>query len=292
MNGWLAIYLRGVAMGAADLVPGVSGGTIAFVTGIYERLVDALGALARAPQRLWREGPAAVWRGVDLPFLAALAAGIATSLFSLSRLVNRLLAEQPVLVWGFFLGLIAASIGHVARRLPRLGGAEWLCLAAGAAVAAGVAFAPPLSLAISPPLLVAAGALAACAMILPGISGSFVLLLLGLYPPLIEAVAERRWAWLALFGAGAAGGLLAFAPWLSRLLHRHPGPTLATLTGLLAGSLAVVWPWQEMVAAGRRLWWPWQYPAGDPQLGIALAAAGTGALLVLALEWWGRPARA
>ena len=278
------VFARGLAMGLAEVVPGVSGGTIAFVSGIYDRFVMALASFShRSPRRLL----AADWRTFarehDLLFLAVLGVGMAISFLAAANIIRTLLASHGLYVFGFFFGLIAGSVLHIGsqtswRRLLTWGVAGLL-----PGIAVGVFLAPHHASAdASTAMIFTAGALAATAWLLPGVSGSFVLLLLGLYAPLLDALHELDLAMIGTFLGGLAVGMLAFAKFLARLLDSARGPLLALLTGLLAGSLTRVWPWR---ATG----------AEDAQLVTVLAVLVTmaaGALAVTALTWAARRTRA
>lgn len=239
------VFLRGMLMGAADIVPGVSGGTMAFITGIYQRLLHAISAfdlsvLTLLTRRRWLEA----WRQVDASFLLTLLAGIAVSIFSLARVISHFLETAPLLIWSFFFGLILASALVLTRHVGQWSIAAVLGLLAGTLLAAAIGLAPAATLPAVPGSFFIAGFVAICAMILPGVSGSFILVLLGMYPAVLAAVKSLDVLLLVQFAAGAACGLLSFARLLSRLLERYHGPTLATLTGFLFGSLLVVWPWK------------------------------------------------
>ena len=216
MNALLT-YLKGIAMGAADVVPGVSGGTIAYLTGIYQRLLDAIHA---AGGSMWvalrRDGIAAAWKAVDGWFLLALLGGIGTSVVSLSKLVLWGLESQPLIVWSFFLGLILASLRMLARDLN----CSWVALIVGTAMGFILSSMPAGRAELSPVFTFFAGFLAICAMILPGISGSFILVLLGAYEPVLESIHERDLATIAIFGTGAILGLLTFGRLLRWLFQR------------------------------------------------------------------------
>ncbi len=286
------LFAKGLAMGAADLVPGVSGGTIAFISGIYEELIDSLKSLNPLALRcLFREGPAPFWRHINGTFLLVLVAGILTSVFSLARLVDYSLDRYPLFIWSFFFGLILASIFYVARQQRGWYGRQRLALVLGMAAAVAVAFSPALTLGAALPTVFFAGMLAICAMILPGVSGSFILLLLGMYPVLIDAITGFDVPVLAVFGIGAAIGLVLFANILSWLLHHHHDTTLSVLIGFLAGSLVVVWPWRLEAGAdhSRVLLTPGSYESavGHPQVLGCVAFMGLGLVLVLALEYLG-----
>ncbi len=295
-RNYLLLYAKGLAMGAADVVPGVSGGTIAFISGIYEELVNSIRSVnVGAVRCLFREGSGAFWNRINGTFLAVLAAGIVTSVFTLARGVSVALDQYPLLLWSFFFGLIAASIFYVVRQQQHWRPREWLGLGGGTAVAVLTALSPPLVLEPTAPTVFFAGMLAICAMILPGISGSFILLLIGMYPVLIDALTGFDLARLGLFGAGAAVGLMAFANVLSWLLDHHHSTTLSVLTGFLAGSLLTVWPWKigGGTSVAPELLLPGTYAdrVADPRMLECLAALVAGLLLVLALEYLGAKGR-
>ncbi len=243
---YLTVFLRGMAMGAADVVPGVSGGTIAFITGIYGELIDSLRSIDhRAVQCLWQKGIKAAWSHINGNFLLAVFAGVLLSMLSLAKLVTWCLEQQPILVWSGFFGLVLASALVLLRQVPHWTLWRGLWLLAGLALALGVSVLKPSQLEPSPLILFGAGAIAICAMILPGISGSFLLLMMGLYTAVIGALSQLQVLTLLPFAAGAALGLLAFSHLLSWLLHRFAAATMAFLTGILLGSLNIIWPWKQ-----------------------------------------------
>jgi len=258
-------------MGAADVVPGVSGGTIAFISGIYDELIGSLRDLRPGLLVIgYQGGLSAFWRAANGTFLATLFGGVLLSIFSLARVITWALETHPILIWSFFFGLIVASILFIAQRHSRFGWPERTAVLAGAIVAFLIVFSPPLQVHGSLPAVFFSGALAVCAMILPGISGSFILMLLGMYRIVLDAVVEGNLLLLATFALGAVGGLLIFSRLLYWLLHRFRDLTLATLTGFLIGSLSLVWPWKlpleviydergrEIVLGFENLL-PWQY---------------------------------
>ena len=290
----LGIFLRGFAMGCADLVPGVSGGTIALITHIYERLIRAITHFDLQAVRLLLSGQwAAMWRHFDGAFLLVLLLGILTAIFTLANSVAWLLANQPLLVWAFFSGLILASaiflLGQleVQKALPQLG----LTLFGVVLVTALGYLRADLS---DPalPVVFAAGFIAISAMLLPGISGSFILLVLGLYEPTLEAVRSLEWAYFASFGLGAAGGFLVFSRLIEWLLQHFHHQTLMFLVGLLFGSLSATWPWKGMSAAGRPAdnLSPTQYAElfGSAQVLQVTLVFLVALALVWAIEWLGR----
>lgn len=244
----IGVFLRGVLMGAADIVPGVSGGTMAFITGIYDRLLGSLRAFDLAfLARLWRLDIRGAWQHVDGSFLLALLLGIATSILSLSRLISWVLETHPVPLWAFFFGLILASALVLLRQVERWTAPRMLCLLAGGSAAAFIAYSPVVSMDFGLAGVFLSGFLAICAMILPGISGSFILVLLGMYSPVLAAVNSLDFLFLVVFALGAGSGLLCFSRLLHWLLHRFHQATMALLTGFLFGSLAIVWPWKQVL---------------------------------------------
>ena len=290
-------FIRGVAMGAADVVPGVSGGTVALLLGIYEQLVgtirDGSIALGRMSRGEVREGFGDL-RRLDWWFLAPLVAGMLVTITALAGVIQALLENYPEELAGLFLGLVAASL-VVAARMP----VAWSSLQVGSATLAAVVLFVVLGFSggpvadPSPMALFGAGAVAVCAWILPGISGAFLLLMLGMYPSVLGAVDHRILSDLAMVAAGAVVGLALFSMILGRLLERHRDTVLAVLVGLMAGSLRVLWPWPNGVGVvsrhadklvpGTGMAWP---TAGD--LWPPLVLAGVAFVVVLGLHAWSR----
>lgn len=283
-------------MGAADVVPGVSGGTIAFITGIYDELIDSIKAFDLRALSLLRQGQfRTLWLHVNGGFLLALVLGILASVLTLAGVITYALEHHAILVGAFFFGLIAGSAVYILRQVERwhVGPALWLSVGILAALAIGEL--RPAQLSVEYHWLFLSGAVAICAMILPGVSGSFILLLLGMYEPVLNAVKSLQWSVLAVFGLGCAAGLLSFVRLLSWFLHHHRRALLAFLTGILTGSLSIIWPW-KMTAAGELAGpetpitalhnvWPWQFAAvGDTHLAGAVVCAVVGLALVLVIE--------
>ncbi|MFT5710122.1 MAG: putative membrane protein [Halioglobus sp.] len=236
-------------MGAADIVPGVSGGTIAFITGIYDRLLDSIRSFdMECLKRLLRGDFKGIWQHVDGGFLLALLLGIATSILTLARVIFWLLTNYPVQLWAFFFGLVLASALVLLRQIDRWTPVHALCLVAGIGAALGVALSPVVAMNFGLGAVFLSGFLAICAMILPGISGSFILVLLGMYSTVLTALKNFDMLFIAVFAVGAAAGLMSFSRFLHWLLHRVHTQTMAVLTGFLFGSLAVVWPWKHVIA--------------------------------------------
>ena len=289
------IFLRGLLMGAADIVPGVSGGTVAFITGIYDQLLDSLRAVdLEFLARLSRLDIAGAWQHINGRFLLALLLGIATSIFSLAQLVSWVLEHHPVPLWAFFFGLILASALVLLREVENWSVPKVLCLLSAGAVAVVIALSPVMSLEMGLAGVFLAGFLAVCAMILPGISGSFILVLLGMYSTTLVALKSLDLVFILVFVIGAGCGLLCFSRLLHWLLQRFHQGTMAVLTGFLFGSLLVVWPWKrvlEWVEGSHGQLKPAQqfpvspldyqiYTGQDPQLWFCLSLMITGFAVV------------
>lgn len=281
------IFFRGMAMGAADVVPGVSGGTLALITGIYEELIDTLGGITPRLLGVWRrEGFVAFWQQANLTFLFTLLAGIFTSIAVLARLITWLLATHPIPVWAFFSGLILASIFMVLAPLQKRGLVQVVAFVIGILIAILIALAPGMQGGAGALVFFLSGMLAICAMILPGISGSFILLLLGMYQPVLEAVKSVQIPLLLAFLSGCAIGLLSFVHILKWTLHHYHDTVMALLAGFMAGSLVKLWPWRVADASGLQDQWftPAGYAATTGNSGQTVFAIGT-ALLAIALVW-------
>lgn len=235
-------------MGAADVVPGVSGGTVAFITGIYDELLGALSRIPEAALLLLKGQIKNAWQLANANFLLILFAGILFSVFSLARLITWLLETQPIALWSFFFGLILVSCYLIGRDIQRWNLSRWLAFAVGAGFAWWITVASPIAWGHDPLSLFVAGAIAICAMILPGISGSFILVLMGLYPTILLAVKQFQLSVLLVFAGGCLFGLLAFARTLQAALQRFRDVTLALLTGIMFGSLNKVWPWKQTIS--------------------------------------------
>ena len=244
---------RGFAMGAADIVPGVSGGTIALILGIYERLIASIRTGARSLGRLGRgdvSGFFDQFKAIEWPFIVPLLGGIAGAFVVLSSIIDRLLKDQPEAMAGLFFGLVVASI-FVAWQLLKERDTQRMLVLAVVAVAAFFILGLQSGAASSPPAIAFffTGAIAICAMILPGISGSFLMLMIGMYAAFVGAVHDREIVNLLFFCVGALAGLAMFSTLLSWVLERHRDTLLAALIGLMAGSLRVLWPWPNGVGA-------------------------------------------
>lgn len=292
----LGVYVKGMAMGAADIVPGVSGGTIALIAGIYERLINALSSIGPSLWQVFRKeggfkGLIAIWRQVDATFLLCLVFGIATSFVTLAGIIKHLLDNQPLLIWSFFFGLVIATVVILLGEIKRWNAARAGLFGIGLVAAVVISSMPLLTTTPSLPYLFFAGAIAICAMILPGISGSFILLLMGAYDTVLDAVHSFNLTIIFTVMAGMISGLLLFTRALKWLLAHYYQGTLALLTGFIAGSLVKVWPWKTdalgtLNADAITNVAPWNYPTGAHWL-TTLALMLLGAVLVSLLSWWG-----
>ncbi len=289
-------------MGAADIVPGVSGGTIAFITGIYFRLLEAINAVPGAVYRhLVRGRFRAFWLDCDGSFLVCLLAGILASIASLASAISYVLVAYPILIWSFFFGLIVASVWHVGRQVRHYKPALLVPLLSGIAIAWWITTLSASQVSPSALAFFGAGALAICAMILPGISGSFILVIIGMYAPVLAAIKSLDVGILLLFMAGCVVGLLSIARLITWAFHHFHDLVLALLTGFMIGALNKVWPWKETLSwrvnsSGDKVPLneasisPWTFAeqsGQDPQVLFAVLMAVVGFGLVLLVEWIG-----
>ncbi|GAB2475183.1 DUF368 domain-containing protein [Algoriphagus taiwanensis] len=238
-------YLKGMAMGAADIVPGVSGGSIALIAGIYPRLLDSINSFNLANLRLLKDLEVKkFYKAVNGTFLLSLLLGILTSVFLLSRLITYLMEEHPIPLWSFFCGLILVSAFLILKNIQRWHLGVILALILGTALAWWVTNLPPTTTPDAYWFTFLAGAIAICAMILPGISGSFILLILGKYETILKAVSERDLLTLAIFASGCVVGILSFSRVISYLLKKYYSVTIGLLSGFMLGSVNELWPWK------------------------------------------------
>lgn len=248
MNDYALLTLKGICMGAADVVPGVSGGTIAFIVGIYDELIDSIKSINRESLKMFFTGRwKTFWRMINGNFLFFLLLGIGISIFSLAKLITWLLVAYPILVWAFFFGLVLASTWFVGKDIKEWNWKTVTGFVLGAAIAYYITVATPAETPSNLLFIFLCGAIAICAMILPGISGSFILVLLGKYFFVMEAVKILNMKIIIVFAAGAFLGITSFSRVLSYALKRFRNITLSVLTGFMLGSLNKVWPWKETV---------------------------------------------
>ncbi len=249
MKEYISLFFKGAGMGAANVIPGVSGGTIALITGIFEKLIHSIKSFDLNAIRLLFKGKfRTLSEHVNLDFLVAVFAGIAVSIISLAKLLDYLFNNYPVYVWAYFFGLILASIYTVGRSVSRWYFSVIISLLTGTAIAVIISLLSPAVENDSFIYLILCGIVAICSMILPGISGSFVLVLMGNYRlVMISAVSNFRIEILIPVFLGAAIGLLAFSRFLSWIYKKFRNQTIALLTGFITGSLSILWPWQKPV---------------------------------------------
>ncbi|MDP3354058.1 MAG: DUF368 domain-containing protein, partial [Flavobacteriaceae bacterium] len=286
---------KGIAMGAADVVPGVSGGTIAFISGIYEEVLETISSFNFGLIQVFKEGGISkVWKTINGSFLISLLSGIFISIVSLAKSISWLLENKPILVWSFFFGLVLASIFFVGKQIAQWNYKIFIGLIVGSIFAYFITILRPMvSENSSSVFYFFSGALAIIAMILPGISGSFILVLLGAYKPILNAIHEKNIQLLLIIAAGAVVGLLSFSRILKWLFNHYKNLTLAVLTGFLIGSLNKIWPWKEIletkeingkiIVINEQSISPFNF-IGDNQIIYALALAILGFLLILTLE--------
>lgn len=293
----LTTYFKGLAMGAADIVPGVSGGTIAFIAGIYDRLLGAINSINFSVLKtLKNEGVTAAWKQIDGAFLLALFLGMVTSIVLLSAPITYLLQNHPVLIWSFFFGLVLASIWLVGKQIKSYNISNAILFLAGAILAYWITTLNVLQGSDNLIYIFFSATIAICAMILPGVSGAFILLVLGVYQIVINAIHDRDIKMLAVFGLGCAVGLLSFSRLLKWLLNNKRTQTLAVLTGFLLGSLNKIWPWKNKIGSapihihsdGREEWLlqpvlPSNFE-GDNQFIYALLLFFVGVALILVMS--------
>jgi putative membrane protein len=248
LRDYLIITVKGMGMGAADVVPGVSGGTIAFITGIYQELIDSIKGIT--PQKvlsIFKDGWSKFAENLNLYFLVALVGGIFVSVLSLAKVIHHLLETYPIAVWSFFFGLIVSSALFIGKKVTQWNVANLGALLVGAAIAYYITVATPAETPETLPFVFLSGAIAICAMILPGISGSFILLLLGKYKFILESVKTLDIKVILVFILGCVVGILSFSRMISFLFEKYYNLTIALLTGFMIGSLNKVWPWKEVL---------------------------------------------
>ncbi|MBQ0006718.1 MAG: DUF368 domain-containing protein [Alistipes sp.] len=273
-------------MGAADVIPGVSGGTIAFLTGIYGELVDSIKSIDFSALKLLLSGKIKqFWKHINANFLISVLLGILISVFSLARLMKYLLEYHPIPLWSFFFGLIFVSAIYIFKQTAGFKVSHIVPALLGAAVGVFICLVSPAETPDALWFIFVCGAIGICAMILPGISGSFILLLLGKYEYIVaEAVSSFNIPVLAVFACGALVGIISFSHFLSWMLKKHYDATILFLAGLMIGSLLKVWPWRTSSAQGM------DYPvlpadyAGDAQIMQAIIFFLSGVALFLSIE--------
>ncbi|MDN3203862.1 DUF368 domain-containing protein [Algoriphagus sediminis] len=296
---YILLYFKGMAMGAADIVPGVSGGSIALITGIYEKLLQSITSINTESIKLVFKGEfKKFYQSVNGSFLLALILGIGTSIFLLSELITYLMDEEPIGLWSFFCGLILISAIIILRGIQRWHLGVVFAVVLGIISAYFITELPPMTSPDSLWFTFVSGAIAICAMILPGISGSFLLLILGQYENILNALSEKDFFTLAIFASGCLVGILSFSRLISWLLRKFYSVTIGLLSGFMLGSLNKLWPW-KLVTAYRKSssgeekpfltenLWPAEFSeqvGAEPQLAMAIGAFMFGIILVFGID--------
>ena len=298
MKDFIYNFIKGMGMGAANVIPGVSGGTIALITGIFERLINSIKSFNLTALKLFFTGK---WKAfaqhVDLKFLVAVFLGIAAAILSVAKLFEFLFANYPVYIWAFFFGLIIASIYYVGRTVNKWNLASLLFFAIGTGIALLIAFGTPAQENHNFLYLILCGVVGTCSMILPGLSGSYVLLLMGNYEyVMIDAVnmlTTSPWEGIKILipvVIGAVIGLLAFAHLLSWIFKNFHDQTVALLTGFILGSTPIIWPWKHAITNALKdgtekvVGYQWQWPAINTEFFIALVIMLLGAAIIIVTE--------
>ncbi len=249
MINYLILILKGIAMGAANVIPGVSGGTMALITGIFERLIDAIKSFnLKAAKLLFSFKLKEFAKQVDLFFLIAVFGGIAIAIITLAKLFDYLFINYPVYIWAYFFGLVLASVYFVGKTVSKWTSSVIITFIIGTSAAIAISLMNPATENTGTIYLVLCGVVAMCSMILPGLSGSFVLILMGNYQlVMIDAVNNMDLQILMPVGIGAVVGLIAFSHILSWVFKRYRNQTISLLTGFILGSVSILWPWQKVV---------------------------------------------
>ncbi len=280
----MMVTLKGIGMGAADVIPGVSGGTIAFLTGIYETLINSIRSVDATALKLfftlrWKE----FWKHINGNFLLSLALGILISVVSIAKVMTYLMEHHPIPLWSFFFGLIIASAVYILRDIQQWKASNLLSLLVGAGIGAAICLMTPGQTPTDLWFIFLSGAIAICAMILPGISGSFILLLMGKYEYILAAVNDLNVAVLIVFLAGAAVGIVCFSHFLSWLLKHFYTIAICVLSGFMIGSLVKIWPWQDIQASGV------SFPTlPGEHIGLAVLFAAIGISIVFIIEYFAK----
>ncbi len=295
MIDYLLNILKGALMGAANVIPGVSGGTMALLTGIFEKLINAiksfdLQAIKFACTFKFKE----LFEHVDIRFLSAIGIGVIASILTFARMLEYLFESHALYVWSFFFGLILASVYFVGKKITKRSIPAFVLFVLGTAFAVAIAFMEPAARNESIPYLVLCGAVAMCSMILPGLSGSFVLLLMGNYElVMIEAVNTFNLKVIIPMGIGAAGGLIVFSRLLSWVFKKFHDQTIALLTGFIFGSLSILWPWKEAIIQTfqkgdeikeKVIGYDYALPELNAETGIALVIMVIGIVIIALIE--------
>ena len=291
MNQYIANFFKGIGIGSANVIPGVSGGTIALITGIFERLINALKSCNLTAIKLLFTGKFKEFaQHIDLWFLASLGSGVVVAILSIARLFEFLFAEYPIYLWSFFFGMILVSIYYVGITIEKFNWKVVLSFIIGTAIALLIAFGTPANENSNVLYLIICGAVATCSMILPGLSGSFVLVLMGNYQLImIDAVNDLNLKILIPVVIGGVVGLLAFSHLLSWIFKNYRDITIAVLTGFILGSMPIIWPWKNDVityfgSEAKVTGYEYYFPEFNMEFATALVIMLIGAALIVLTE--------
>jgi putative membrane protein len=299
VNEFIVNALKGVSIGVANVIPGVSGGTLAVIVGVFERLINAIKSFDIKAVKLLLKGDFKGFAArVDFMFLAAMGTGMAVAIISVAKLFKYLFANYPVYIWAFFFGLILASIYYVGKTVSKWKATIWIMFVVGAAVAVVISLISPGSENANFLYVFLCGVVAICSMVLPGISGSFVLILMGNYElVVIKGISEMNLAVLIPFALGCVVGIIAFAHIISWIMKKFKDGTIATLTGFIAGSLLLIWPWktaipkldslgQVIMRKGKEVvaGYQWNMPELSAETAIAFLIMAAGAVIIIVIE--------
>ncbi len=285
---------KGMAMGAANVIPGVSGGTIALITGIFERLIDAIKSFDLKSFKLLFKGKIKDFlEYIDFWFLVSVFLGVGIAIVSLARIFKFLFENYPVYIWAYFFGLVLASVYFVGKTVQKWNISSLVTFIIGSAIAISISVLTPASENSSTIYLFICGIIAICSMIIPGLSGSFVLILMGNYQlVMINAVSELNFKVLLPVGIGAGIGLVGFSHFLSWLLKKYHNQTVAILTGFVLGSLGILWPWKETITQTfgekvKTIGYDWFLPKANSEFFIALVFIILGIASIWITEYLG-----
>ena len=291
MNQYFANFLKGMGVGSANVIPGVSGGTIALITGIFERLINALKSCNLTAIKLFFTGKFKEFaQHIDLWFLASVGSGVIVAILSIARLFEFLFAEYPIYLWSFFFGMILVSIYYVGKTIEKFNWKVVLSFIIGTAIALLIAFGTPAKENSNILYLMICGAVATCSMILPGLSGSFVLVLMGNYQLImIDAVNDLNLGILLPVAFGGVVGLLAFSHLLSWIFKNYRDITIAVLTGFILGSMPIIWPWKNDVityfgSEAKVTGYEYYFPEFNIEFATAFVILLIGAALIILTE--------
>ena len=291
MNQYISNFFKGLGVGSANVIPGVSGGTIALITGIFERLINALKSFNLTAIKLFFSGKFKEFaQHIDLWFLVSVGSGVLVAILSIARLFEFLFAEYPIYLWSFFFGMILVSIYYVGITIEKFNWKVLVSFVIGTAIALLIAFGTPANENSNFIYLMICGAVATCSMILPGLSGSFVLVLMGNYQLImIDAVNDLNLKILFPVAIGGAVGLLAFSHLLSWIFKNYRDITISVLTGFILGSMPIIWPWKNDVityfgSKAKVTGYEYYLPELNLDFSIALVIMLIGAALIVLTE--------